>query len=630
MAPGPSFWHQLKERRVVRVALLYGVVAWGLVEAADLLAGILEFPNWTTRLVLLLLALGFPLAVALAWAFDVTPEGVRKTEPPPGGSRLRLLVGFSAASALWALGIGAWWVTSRDAPSGLGLHHHRPTVAVLPLENRSSLPDQGYFVDGLHDELITQLSRIEGLAVTSRTSVMDYRDGGNVREIGRALGVQAVVEGGVERVGDRIRVIVQLVDAESDAHLFAQTYDEVLTTETLFEIRSDLTLRIAEALHAALTPDETRRIQAVPTGNLNAYDLVLRGRELYDGGPEDVEKALEFFAEATRVAPDYAEAWAWLGMAYTQRAQKGGYGPEMRDSARAHAREALRHDPENAIAYRLLGDFEKALALRPNWETALISLSVRAWWSRRHAEGIRLMARARTVAPGHPLVAEHLADHAHYLLLDDAYVRWMDEVRRIDPEYYWLPVFESLYAAERLELERAERELAIVRARDPGDPQVRWLEMRLGLIRRDPERAERAARALVIDQPEWDWWGQQVQSRVLLAWALIEQDRGDEVGDLLEDALVRAEEALARESATSPQVLYASAQALMLQGTPEDAVSRLHGAVRAGYPNLRMLRIDPIWDPARQSPAFREAVRIVEDDLAAQREEVEPFLNTIE
>jgi TolB-like protein len=631
MSLGPSFWDQLKERKVVRVALLYGAVAWALVEAADLLGGILALPNWTAQLVLLLLALGFPLAVALAWAFDVTPAGVRRAEPVSTGAfRAGLLAAFVSASVLWASAIGVWWLSSRDrGPDDRRTPLGQPTVAVLPLENRSSVPDQRYFVDGLHDELITQLSRIEDLAVTSRTSVMEYRDGGSVREIGQALGVGAIVEGGVERVGDRIRVIVQLIDTETDAHLFGQTYDEVLTTENLFEIRSDLTLRIAAALHAALTPDETRRIRAVPTGNLDAYDLVLRGRDLYEGGPEDVEKALEFFAQATKVAPDYADAWAWLGMAYQQRAQKGGYGPEMRDSARVHARQALRVDPENAMAYRLLGDYERALALRPNWEVVLISLSTRAWWSRQHAQGLRLIARARKVAPTDPLVAEHVADHTYYLLLDEEHRRWMDEVRRMDPDYYWLAVFEALYAAERLEFAAAEQALSIVRRRDPGDPQVHWLEMRLGLGQRDSRRVEDAARALVTDHPDWDWWGQQVQSRVLLAWALLQQDRADEVGDLLTEALLRADAALERDSATSPQVLYASAQALMLQGLPADALLRLLDAVTAGYPNYRMLQIDPTWDTVRNDPRFLEAVRVVDEDLARQRVEMETFLPTI-
>jgi TolB-like protein len=561
MTEDGSFWRQLKERKVVRVALIYGAAAWGTVEVADVLTRVFELPAWTTKLIVLLLALGFPISLALAWAFDVTPSGVRRASAAPAETVRRKAV-FGLALAVWVAGVGTgvWWSANRSGggtvPSAdLGV----ATVAVLPLENRSSLPDQAYFVDGLHDELITELSRIENLVVTSRTSVMTYRDGGNIRDIGRALGVSAIVEGGVERVGDRIRVIVQLIDTETDAHLFGETYDEVLTTEHLFDIRSDLTLRIADALHAALTPEEARRIRDVPTDNLAAYDLVLRGRELYEGGPEDVETALEFFAQAARIAPDYAEAWAWLGQAYFQRAQKGGFGPDMRDSARAHAREALRLDPENAMAYRLLGDHERALALRPNWEVPLISLSTRAWWRRRHVEGLEFMARARRVAPTDPLVAEHVADHTYYLMLDDEHEQWMEVVRQLAPDYYWLPVFEALYAAERLDFERAERALAVVRTRDPGDPQVRWLEMRIGHAQRDPARVEAAAQALVTDQPEWDWWGQQVQSRALWAWALIERGEADAVGDLLDHAVRRAEEVRDESRAPWPQILYASA-----------------------------------------------------------------------
>jgi TolB-like protein len=631
MSDVPSFWQQLKDRRVVRVAVLYGAVGWAAIGAADVLTGVFELPDWTMQLVFVLILVGFPIALALAWAFDVTPEGVQRTGSVPGTGRRRALAAVAIVSVLWFLATPVWWRAIRqDGPAQGAAWAGEASVAVLPLENRSSIPDQGHFVNGLHDELITQLQKIEGLTVTSRTSVMGYREGGNVREIGRALGVAAVVEGGVERVGDRIRVIVQLIDAERDAHLWGETYDEVLTSENLFEIRSSLVLRIARELHASLTPDEERRIRTAPTDDLAAYDLVLRGVELYEGGPEDVEKALEFFAEATRMQPEYAEAWSWLGMAYNQRMQKGGYGPAMRDSARAAAREALRLDPEDARAHFVLRDYERALELRPNWEIPLINLSSIAWWRGRHVEGIRLMARARRTAPEDPMVAEHFADHAHYLLLDEDAERWLAECERLDPDFYWLAVFRSLYAAERGEMEVADRNLAIARRRDPGDPMVRWLDMRLGLIDRDARRVEGAAEALVRDQSEWGWWSQEVQSRVLLAWSLISQGRAEGVDALLGEAVDFARSEVERVGSESPQRLYAWAQAEMLGTGPAAGLARLEEAIDAGYPNLRLLRLDPIWDPVREDPRFLELVGVLEEGLARQRAEITDFLRAID
>jgi TolB-like protein len=624
MAQEPSFWQQLRERRVVRVAVVYVAAAWASAEASALVTDVFALPIWVPRVVFVLLALGFPVALALAWAFDVTPSGVKRT-PPPATARARapLVVGLAGVAAVSVALAAWWWTQSGDVGPRAVAAAEIPTLAILPFENRSSVPDQAYFVDGLHDDLIIELSKIDGLMVTGRPSVMGYRGAVNPREVADDLGVSAIGTGSVDRAGDRIRVNVQLIDPVTGGQLIAESYDTILAPETIFPIRSELTLRIAEAMSAALTPDEERRIQAVPTGSLDAYDLVLRGRELYEGSPEDVEKALELFTQATRVAPDYADAWAWLGMAYRQRAQKGGYGPEMRDSARLFAAEAIRVDPENARGHYLLGDLERALRLRPNWEGPLITQSTAHWWRRRHVEGLRIGARARQVAPRYALVAEHVADHLYYLLFDEESDRWMGVAEEIDPGYYWIAVFRSLYAAEREEFEEAELQLALVRQRDPGDPNVPWLEMRIGLLQRDAPRVEAAARALVRGRPDWDWWGQQVQSRALLAWALVEQGREDEVGGLLDDALARA------ESPTHPQETYAAAQALMVQGSLDAAIERLHDAVAEGFPNLRLLRLDPIWDPLRDAPRFVEAVGIIEEDLARQRAEAESIIPTI-
>ena len=231
-----QFFVELKRRKVYRVAAAYIVVAWVLVQVATQVFPFFEVPNWTVRLVILALCLGFPIAVVLAWAYDITPSGIKRTEEVP------------------------------PAPSV-----PEKSVAVLPFENLSDDRENTFFADGVHDDILSSLARIADLKVISRTSVQQYRTGTrNLREIGEALGVAHVLEGTVRRSGNRVRVNAQLINARSDAHIWAETFDRELTD--LFAIQSELAERIVRALQANLSPQETSR----PAGAADARSSGLR------------------------------------------------------------------------------------------------------------------------------------------------------------------------------------------------------------------------------------------------------------------------------------------------------------------------------------------------------------------
>jgi len=317
-----SLWSELKRRNVFRVAAAYAVVAWLLIEVADTIFPRLGLPEWTVTLVIALLILGFPLALVLSWAYEITPEGVKKTEgvhplestTHHTGRKLNyLLIGALATALAWFA-----WDKFRPGPAVVDqIQAREASIAVLPFANRSKSEDDAYFVDGLHDDLLTQLSKIEALKVISRTSVMQYRDTNkNLTTIAAELGVAAIVEGGVQRAGDRVRVNVQLIDARSDEHLWAERYDRELTTGNLFATQNEIAIAVAEALQAELSPEEEKRIAAVPTQNLAAYEHYLKGRQLLAertgdsivAGHAELERAVE-------LDPEFAPALAELANA---------------------------------------------------------------------------------------------------------------------------------------------------------------------------------------------------------------------------------------------------------------------------------------------------------------------------
>ncbi|MGB9054787.1 MAG: serine/threonine-protein kinase, partial [Pseudolabrys sp.] len=252
----PSFFAELKRRNVYKVAIAYGVVAWLLMQVASQIFPFFEIPNWAVRLVVLLLILGFPIALVLAWAFDLTPEGLKRTE---GADREPAIPSQNKA----------WRQTeSVKVPA--------KSIAVMPFENRSEDKANAYFADGIQDEILTLLSKIADLKVISRTSTQQYQSRPrNLTEIAKQLGVATILEGSVQKVADQVRVNVQLLNAQTDSHLWAETYDRKLTD--IFSVESEIAKGIAESLQAKLTGREEQALAVKPTNNLEAYDAYLRG-----------------------------------------------------------------------------------------------------------------------------------------------------------------------------------------------------------------------------------------------------------------------------------------------------------------------------------------------------------------
>src|SRR5438876_5179884 len=280
-----GFFEEVKRRKVYRVAAAYIIGAGGTIQLASAACPAWELPNWTLRLVIVLLLVGFPIALILAWAFDVTLQGIRATPSvaAPRTHRRRNVI-MLVATGVIVSAIAGFFLLPRISSA----HKIDKSIAVLPFENLSDEKENAYFADGIQDDVLTNLSKIGDLKVISRTSVMPYRGkASNVREIGKALGVSNILEGSVRRSGNKVRVNVQLIDANTDEHIWANDYDRDVTD--VFAIQSDLAQKITDALQAKLSSAEKSRIERKPTENGEAYLAFVQAHDLQDA-MEDLEK----------------------------------------------------------------------------------------------------------------------------------------------------------------------------------------------------------------------------------------------------------------------------------------------------------------------------------------------------
>ncbi len=379
---------ELKRRKVFKVGVAYLVVAWLAVQAASIGFPAFDAPAWVLRVFILVALLGFPVSLVLAWSFDITPEGVKVDASAQGSKRM---LAIAAALVLLALG---WYFAGQPAfrrgdvtpaPTAAAQIPQK-SIAVLPFENLSHDPDNAYFTQGIQDEILTRLAKIGDLKVISRTSTEKYKSApDNLRQIAAQLGVANILEGSVQRANDQVRVNVQLINALTDAHLWADIYDRKLTD--IFAVESDVATSIAGTLQAKLSGSEQRALAVRPTENPEAYQLYLRGRFFWNKRTgDDLRRAIGYFEQAIAKDPNYALAYAALAQAQLlMPGYNGGSPKEWFPQAEVAAKKALALDETSSDAHAALGmvkqlydfdspgaiaEFERAIALNPNDGTA--------------------------------------------------------------------------------------------------------------------------------------------------------------------------------------------------------------------------------------------------------------------
>ncbi len=361
-----GFFEEVKRRKVYRVAAAYIIAAGGIIQLASATFPAWELPNWALRLVILLVLVGFPIALILAWAFDITAQGIQATPDTtaPKTRRRRNIVMLIATGVIISAATG-FFLLPRVAA-----HKVDKSIAVLPFENLSDDKENAYFADGIQDDVLTNLSKISDLRVISRTSVMQYRGRPtNLREIGKALGVSNILEGSVRRSGNKVRVNVQLIDANTDEHVWANDYDGDVTD--VFAIQTDLAQKIANELRAKLSPSEKERMERKPTENGEAYLAFVQAHDLSCAfeDPAKLKQSEQLYQRAIDLDPNFALALARYSQLESWMVHDGDRSPERRNKARSLAERALQLQPDLPEAHLALGfsyyygdnDYESAL-----------------------------------------------------------------------------------------------------------------------------------------------------------------------------------------------------------------------------------------------------------------------------
>jgi TolB-like protein/Tfp pilus assembly protein PilF len=459
-----AFVQELRRRRVIRVAVVYATTGFVILQTADILQPALRLPTWTVRLITLLLLLGFPLALGLAWVYNVTDEGVERAGDGPGAASS----GSSGAAGGLAFTSNGLIVGLLVVAIGLLLYprvfspEEEPgqqvspvtvdtaqvedrSIAVLPFEALSGGERSETFARGIHDDLLTRLANISALKVISRTAVESYRDTElTTRQIAEELDVRWVMEGGVQVLGDQIQVNAQLIDPHSETHRWAEDYRRALTAEDLFAVQGEITGEIAGALRAKLTAAEQERVAGAPTQNLRAYRLYVKGRSQLDTRTEEgIRRAANFFQQALR--EDSTFALAWSGLADAQELYRG-YAADTLDMSVPTPKEAAR----------------RALTFGPNLAEAHASMALVYLHRQSGPAGLRHLKRAVTLKPSYAQA------------------------------YHWLGGFQVAIGRPKAGLEHLRRAEEL----NPQQPGILGMLVQAHLANRDPEEALSVARRI--------------------------------------------------------------------------------------------------------------------------------------
>lgn len=435
-----NFFAELKRRNVYKVAVAYAAVGWLLIQIATTTFPVLQIPTWAMRLVVVLVLLGFPIALVLAWAYEMTPEGilranrgdaVPKQSSRWGGGWIVLVILALAAAGWLFLGLPLPSTRREQLPLTASAKQEGEaagkSIAVLPFASLSEDKGNAYFAEGIQDEILTRLAKIGDLKVISRTSTLRYKSTPeNLFEIAKELGVAHILEGSVQKSGDRVRVNVQLIKAQTDTHLWAETYDRTLTD--VFGVESEIAQRVAESLRATLTGVEKATLATKPTENAAAYDAYLRGLAVVASNRESIEaftSAADFFETAVRLDPKFALAWARTSIAHSRMYWLGyDRSPAREEKAKQAAEKARELQPDAGETFLARGYYEyyvvrnydaawsafrEGVLRLPNNADALLSLSLIERRKGRWAEALAHQEQAMRLDPQSVPVLSQLA-----------------------------------------------------------------------------------------------------------------------------------------------------------------------------------------------------------------------------
>jgi TolB-like protein/Tfp pilus assembly protein PilF len=665
---------ELKRRNVYKVAIAYAVVAWLLMQIASQIFPFFEIPNWTVRLVVLLLIHGFPIALILAWAFELTPEGLKRTEAvdreaaklSPNKAWLYVVVLAAALSA--ALFFVGRYTAPKIARSSEPL---AKSIAVLPFENLSRDPDNAYFAQGIQEEILTRLAKIADLKVISRTSTQRYQSKpGNLSEIAKQLGVANILEGSVQKAGDTVRVSVNLIQAASDSHLWAETYDRRLTD--IFGVESEIARGIVDSLQAKLTGREEQALSVKPTNNPEAYDAYLRGlafdarRRGYAISP--LREATGFYERAVQLDPNFALGWAQLSRAHAQVYFNGADTTATRREAAKRALENAQklqpNSPETLLAlgyyqYSVLRDYGLAKStfglvskMLPGSSEVPFALALVTRREGNWGESIAYLEQALALDPRNVELLDETASTYGFIRQFPTALKLYDRALDVDPNDPGLIAFKANpYQAEG-NLEEAAKVLSETNARTGSTTAftIKIVQLRL-------ERNLSEATRLLQGRQAQHHFGSEIDKGINeVSLAIAQRLNGDIAGANVianqarktleplcknepDNALFAAVLSLANAAlGEKDAALKAAERAITLLPSVKDrvlgpgfeenlaliqtmvgensrAISTLTRLLQTPYRGWlygrtpvtpALLRLDPLWDPLRTDPAFQK------------------------
>ncbi len=652
-----GFFEELQRRKVYRVAVAYIIVAGFIIQIGSAVFPAWDLPNWALRLVVVLLLIGFPIALILAWAYDVTPKGIRVT---PGSHRRRNLIMLIATGVIISAGAGFFLLPRASA------RKIDKSIAVLPFQNLSDEKENAYFADGIQDDILTNLSKIGDLKVISRTSVMSYRGDAvrNAREIGKALGVATLLEGSVRRSGNRVRVNVQLINANNDEHIWAEDYDRDLTD--VFAIQTDLAQKIASALQAKLSPNEKARLDRRPTQNADAYLLFVQAHDYstrMDLFRDTSLKAEPLFEQAIKLDPDFALAFAGLSMVQSWVYHSSDPNPARREKARLNAEAALRLQPDLPEGHLALGlsyyygdrDYERALAEfeiarrgLPNDDQAYFAIGSIQRRQGKWAESTANLEKAVALDPKNTNILNNLVFSYLALRNFEASDRTIDRIIAADPQSFQGAALKGFVAVQlKGDLNFADKQFSSIAPETDPDGLMTWARVYfLTLERKFPEAlavvqkfpgetmftsttaplpkayAEGMIHLLQGDKAEAQAKLEQgyLVSEKLLREAPDDPARHAQHGLILA-ALGRKQEAIAegkravgllpesQDALDGPKGTDVLAQIYAWTGESDEAFRLLDHllAIPSGL-TIPILKLDPVWDPLRKDPRFQALI----------------------
>jgi serine/threonine-protein kinase len=608
--------HEIHQRSLWQILLIYIGVSWGVLEAADLFAERLGLADWLFWVALGLLVTGLVILLVLAFLPEPAVPPTEQHELHLVGARRAPLLTWRRAATTFVVALAAWGVVAtgwllfgRTESASYG---ERPSIAVLPLVNRSGLEDDRYFTDGVHDEILTQLSKISGLSVRARTSVMEYRDSPkNIRQIGEELDARFLVEGGVQRAGANVRINIQLVDSQTDEHVFADTYDRELSLENLLAVQRELALRIADALKATLTVQEREQIEKVPTENLEAYDHYLLGMEYWGRLTtelDDFQNAQMMFERAVELDPRFALAYARLSRLHTSFYWFALDRSEERARLSLQAAErALQIDADLAEGHLALGlyyyqvhrEYERALEEFAIAERGLPGeVTLLHWrgmiWRRqgKFDEALASLERAAALNPRSLGTLSQLASTYSHLRRYEEAEAYYDRVLALRPDYVEAAVLKALVSLRGRGDTRPGR--ALVQGVPPGvDPSGFATGMRFFMDYLDRDYAS-ALEVLVASELDYfelqDLYAPKTLPMAACYAKMGEADRARAAAD----SARRDIEARLVEGPDDPRLHQALSQAHAILGNRDEAVRSAQRAVE----------LLPISRDAMQGPAY--------------------------